>query len=313
MDYEKAYKNLVTKVKNAHLYAQTDSTKNVLEDILPELAESDNERIRKKCIELIKRVIPSGDSQSQESKEILDCISYLEKQKPEIKYVYPKFRKGDVIEPITPNGYFTPVRVVGIWDGSYSCRSDDGKAYLSLPIKQEDEYRLVEQKPIEDVVKDITKNKESATKFLKSAGIMDRNGELSDMYRPEQKPVWGEEDETHVRSIESTIECAKAECQNPGAYNKPETCILTGVDGEQIYLNVDSDPFRIDHIKPYLRPMSSMTGEEKKIYMGIGSHLCGEIVAKTMIDWLNEHHFDYRGLIERGLALEAPENMYKQD
>ena len=28
-------------------------------------------------------------------------------------------------------------------------------------------------------------------------------------------------------------------------------------------------------------------------------------------DWLNAHHFDYRGLIEKGLALEAPEDMYK--
>ena len=64
---------------------------------------------------------------------------------------------------------------------------------------------------------------------------------------------------------------------------------------------------------PYLRPMSSMTKEERKIYMEIGSHLCGEIVAKTMIDWLNEHHFDYRDLIEKGLALEAPEGMYKTE
>ena len=30
-----------------------------------------------------------------------------------------------------------------------------------------------------------------------------------------------------------------------------------------------------------------------------------------VIDWLNAHHFDYRGLIEKGLALEAPEDMYK--
>ena len=29
------------------------------------------------------------------------------------------------------------------------------------------------------------------------------------------------------------------------------------------------------------------------------------------IDWLNAHHFDFRGLIEKGLALEAPEGMYK--
>ena len=28
------------------------------------------------------------------------------------------------------------------------------------------------------------------------------------------------------------------------------------------------------------------------------------------VDWLNAHHFDYRGLIEKGLALEAPEGMY---
>ena len=30
-------------------------------------------------------------------------------------------------------------------------------------------------------------------------------------------------------------------------------------------------------------------------------------------DWLNAHHFDYRCLIEKGLALEAPEGMYKKD
>ena len=28
------------------------------------------------------------------------------------------------------------------------------------------------------------------------------------------------------------------------------------------------------------------------------------------IEWLNKHHFDWRGLIEKGLALEAPEGMY---
>lgn len=29
------------------------------------------------------------------------------------------------------------------------------------------------------------------------------------------------------------------------------------------------------------------------------------------IDWLLARHFDFRGLIEKGLALEAPEDMYK--
>lgn len=123
-------------------------------------------------------------------KDLVDAInvalSYLEKQKkqkPEIKYVYPKFRKGDVIEPITPNGHFTPVRVVDIWDGSYSCRSDDDKTYLSLPIKREDEYRLVEPKHAPD---DLQKSFEA--------------GQTSIVDNPEQyglckKAEWSEEDD----------------------------------------------------------------------------------------------------------------------
>lgn len=70
----------------------------------------------------------------------------------------------------------------------------------------------------------------------------------------------------------------------------------------------------IDEIKPYLRPMSSMTEKEQKEYdvfcckpyLGID-----ETTASNFIDWLNAHHFDYRGLIPMGLALEAPEDMYK--
>lgn len=76
----------------------------------------------------------------------------------------------------------------------------------------------------------------------------------------------------------------------------------------------------IDEIKPYLRPMSNMTEEEKADY-----HFYCETVWDSAeesyyhydtfksIDWLNAHHFDYRGLIEKGLALEAPEGMYNKE
>ena len=68
-------------------------------------------------------------------------------------------------------------------------------------------------------------------------------------------------------------------------------------------------------IKPYLRPMSSMTEEEKIQYWGRNHNSntgCDFInVAPQLIDWLNAHHFDYRGLIEKNLALEAPEGIYK--
>lgn len=61
--------------------------------------------------------------------------------------------------------------------------------------------------------------------------------------------------------------------------------------------------------KPYLRPLSSMTEEEKPYYQAFFSY-DGVEYPDEYIDWLNKHHFDYRGLIEKGLAIEAPEGMY---
>ena len=68
--------------------------------------------------------------------------------------------------------------------------------------------------------------------------------------------------------------------------------------------------------KPYLRPMSSMTKEEIGEYKSMNDALDENYEvhidkAFPAFDYLHAHHFDYRGLIEKGLALEAPENMYK--
>ena len=71
----------------------------------------------------------------------------------------------------------------------------------------------------------------------------------------------------------------------------------------------------IDACRLYLRPMSSMTEEEFFNYKHLDlldySNDGFEMPNFRSIDWLNSHHFDYRGLIERSLALEAPTNMYK--
>jgi hypothetical protein len=69
------------------------------------------------------------------------------------------------------------------------------------------------------------------------------------------------------------------------------------------------------NIKPYLRPMSSMTEEEKEKYYNWKGLFENELDffeqdLKDVMDWLNSNHFDYRGLIEKGLAFEAPEGMY---
>ena len=66
----------------------------------------------------------------------------------------------------------------------------------------------------------------------------------------------------------------------------------------------------LEDCKPYLRPMSSMTKEEKIEYDGMSAPTAQRKVWVNRIDWLNSHHFDYRGLIEKSLALEAPKGMY---
>ena len=62
--------------------------------------------------------------------------------------------------------------------------------------------------------------------------------------------------------------------------------------------------------RPYLRPMSSMTEEEKEQTRDLWIDADTKTHATRLIDFYNKHHFDYRGLIEQGLALEAPEGMY---
>ena len=72
-------------------------------------------------------------------------------------------------------------------------------------------------------------------------------------------------------------------------------------------------------VLPYLRPMSSMTEKEQKEFVQFHCvKICPIVITDSltieneskMIDWLNANHFDYRGLIPMGLAIEAPEEMY---
>ena len=72
------------------------------------------------------------------------------------------------------------------------------------------------------------------------------------------------------------------------------------VDFDELYCYWFNEGF----ILPYLRPMSSMTEEEKEEEENT--------VMMFLQDFYNAHHLDYRGLIENGLALEAPEDMYTQ-
>ena len=89
---------------------------------------------------------------------------------------------------------------------------DEDETFNGVPFPSIIAYleKQKEQRSIEDVIKNITKNKEAATKFLKSAGIMDDNGELAEMYRSEQKPAeWSELDKLHQHNIIAYLEFRK--------------------------------------------------------------------------------------------------------
>lgn len=98
---------------------------------------------------------------------------------------------------------------------------------------------------------------------------------------------------------------------------------LLGIDGTTLHLDSpiydEGDGFfdlEYMEIQPYLRPMSSMTGVEEKIFLSLSEGLsynkdteCVEYKTERQ-DWLNANHFDYRGLIPMGLALEAKDGIY---
>jgi len=80
---------------------------------------------------------------------------------------------------------------------------------------------------------------------------------------------------------------------------------------------------KVEDVKPYLRPMSSMTDEERKDWYRYSKvdYDCEFKPEPTLsldhchlsVDWLNKKGFDYRGLIPMGLALETPKDMYKTE
>ena len=104
-----------------------------------------------------------------------------------------------------------------------------------------------------------------------------------------------------------------------------EVCTVLGYFDDFVMLTSNTplgQQTNIANIKLYLRPMSSMTEEEKKEYWAFfttdGHGFPTDDVDKHKIDeyldWLNAHHFDFRGLIPKGLAIEVTKenNPYKK-
>lgn len=102
--------------------------------------------------------------------------------------------------------------------------------------------------------------------------------------------------------------------------------VMLNINGyDRMLMPCDIDLISIDKIqcKPYLRPMSIMTEEEKEVVCSMNmisdTELNDRLNYQRMyvqnytietFDYFNERKLDYRGLIPMGLALEAHEGMY---
>ena len=70
----------------------------------------------------------------------------------------------------------------------------------------------------------------------------------------------------------------------------------------------DGNTTIVEFVKPYLFPLSSMTEEQSKIYHELIRGMFGTsalINFETLEDFFHKNHFDYRGLIPMGLAIDA--------
>lgn len=84
----------------------------------------------------------------------------------------------------------------------------------------------------------------------------------------------------------------------------------------------DGYPYEVEEFKPYLFPLSSISSEQLKEvseilgkdveifdnYLNIVEHTRNTfsyLELDALFDWFNKNHFDYRNLIEKGLAIDC--------
>ena len=94
----------------------------------------------------------------------------------------------------------------------------------------------------------------------------------------------------------------QVEFKENGNYNS-KVMLLSGIFTDEAYFTTKGGSIYSNEYKPYLFPLSSMTEEQKKEWLYTLSSDYN--ITYDTVDWLNKNHFDYRGLIEKGLAIDA--------
>ena len=109
----------------------------------------------------------------------------------------------------------------------------------------------------------------------------------------------------------------QVEFKNCGKY-ETKNMTLSGIFKDEAYFTIENGSVYSNNYKPYLFPLSSMTEEQTREYNTLLTDIPtyeyegGDIVTVIetydnwrSIDYLTANHFDYRGLIPKGLAIDA--------
>ena len=97
----------------------------------------------------------------------------------------------------------------------------------------------------------------------------------------------------------------QVEFKENGKYNS-KVMLLSGIFIDEAYFTIKGGSIYSNEYKPYLFPLSSMTEEQEKEYNDLNNCELGCFPhTEDALDYLLKNHFDYRGLIERGLAINA--------
>ena len=138
MDYEKN-KEALAIVKQ--MVADGQISQEVAEKYFPELAESEDEKIRKEIIDFATKANNGVISFLTDNYNFNKWIALLEKQaEQKTVVIIPKFRVGDVIRPKGSTAEYTIESISG------ECYHGKG---WGLHLSNDDDYELVEQKPAE--------------------------------------------------------------------------------------------------------------------------------------------------------------------
>lgn len=143
MDYKKRNEEILEKLRTLRdSWASTNNrAAKEIEEAIPELIESEDEKIRKEIIDFATKANNGVTSILANNYNFNKWIALIEKQaEQKTVVIIPKFRVGDVIRPKGSTAEYTIESISG------ECYHGKG---WGLHLSNDDDYELVEQKPAE--------------------------------------------------------------------------------------------------------------------------------------------------------------------